>query len=170
MHTITTIGYEGASPADFDAALASAGVNLVVDVRAVAISRKVGFSKTALSKRLQGRGLDYIHLRELGDPKPGRDAARAGDMKLFQQIYSEHLTTSAAKADLAKLKMLSTLNIVALLCYEASPEDCHRSIVAKVVAKLENLSIVHLLVETRRTRARGRSRADHNSCESVAAA
>ena len=170
MQTITTIGYEGASPADFDAALAAAGVNFVVDVRAVAISRKVGFSKTALSERLRGRGLGYIHLRGLGDPKAGRDAARAGEMDLFRQIYGEHLTTSAAKADLAKLQMLAPSNTVALLCYEADPEDCHRLTVAKLVAKSENLLIVHLSVETGRTRARGRSRADHHSCESMASA
>ena len=157
MQSITTIGYEGACPANFDAALAGAGVDLVVDVRAVAISRKAGFSKTALSERLRDRGLQYVHLRGLGDPKPGREAARAGDMALFRRIFGAHLATADAKADLARLQVLAATKTVALLCYEADAEGCHRSIVAKLVANAGNLSILHLTVEPERTAARGRS-------------
>jgi len=170
MQPITTIGYEGANPTDFDATLASARVNVVVDVRAVAISRKAGFSKTALQDRLQANGLQYIHLRGLGDPKPGREAARAGDMALFRQIFGAHLTTPDAQADLATLKALAAAKTVALLCYESDPEGCHRSIIAKLVAKSVNLAIVHLSVEAQRAPISGRSRADNHSRQSLAAA
>jgi uncharacterized protein (DUF488 family) len=170
MQKIVTIGYEGATPADFDAALAAAGVDLVVDVRAVAISRKVGFSKSALSQRLRDRGLEYVHLRGLGDPKPGREAAQRGDMELFRQIFGAHLATAYANADLARLKALAATKTVALLCYEANAKSCHRSIVANLVANSGNLSIVHLSVKAERTAAIGQSRADHYSRKSVAAA
>ncbi len=170
MQKITTIGYEGASPDKFDAALAAASVDVVVDVRAVAVSRKAGFSKTALSQRLRSRGLEYVHLRGLGDPKPGREAARAGNMALFRQIFGAHLESADAKADLARLKAIAATKTVALLCYEADAQGCHRSILAKLVANSGNHSIVHLSVESERTTARGQSREGDHSRQSLAAA
>ncbi|HVY35057.1 MAG TPA: DUF488 domain-containing protein [Caulobacteraceae bacterium] len=170
MNAIATIGYEGATPDAFDAALLRADIELVVDVRAVAISRKRGFSKTALSERLRNLGFDYIHLRGLGDPKPGREAARAGDMVLFREIFDRYLATAVAKSELEKLLSLALEKRVALLCYEADPEGCHRTIVANSIAKLGNLSILHLKVESERAANSGRSRTDNYSGESVAAA
>jgi len=170
MTTIATIGYEGATPEAFDAALELASVDMVVDVRAVAISRRRGFSKTALSDRLRGIGLDYVHLRGLGDPKPGREAARAGDMALFREIFGAHMATDVAKVDLEALRVLVAERKVALLCYEADAAGCHRTIVADAIAKHGNLSILHLRVEQGRAVAGGRSRADNRSGEGLAAA
>lgn len=170
MNAIATIGYEGATPDAFDAALLRAGVELVVDVRAVAISRKRGFSKTALSDRLRGIGFEYIHLRGLGDPKPGREAARAGDMPLFREIFDRHMATPAAKSELEKLLLLTSKMRVALLCYEADPDCCHRTIVANSIAKLGKMPILHLRVEQSGTSSSGRSRTDDHSGEGLAAA
>jgi len=170
MKTIATIGYEGAAPEAFDAALEKAGVELVVDVRAMALSRRPGFSKTVLSDRLRRLGLDYVHLRGLGDPKAGRDAARAGDITLFRKIFSRHLETQVAQADLETLRTLAAKKRVVLLCYEADAAACHRTIVANSIAKSENWSIVHLNVEQGQSASRGRSRTNHNSREGVAAA
>ncbi len=170
MNAIATVGYEGATPTAFDLALLSADIELVVDVRAVAISRKFGFSKTVLSDRLRQLGMDYVHLRGLGDPKPGREAARAGDMLLFRAIFAKHMVTPEASSDLEKLLSLALKKRVALLCYEADPEGCHRTIVANSIAKLGNLSILHLRVESERAANSGRSRTDNYSGESVAAA
>jgi uncharacterized protein (DUF488 family) len=170
MNDIATIGYEGAAPDAFDAALEEAGVELVVDVRAMAISRRRGFSKTLLSARLRSNGLDYIHLRGLGDPKLGREAARAGNMPLFRKIFSEHLETATALQDLETLRILVTARRVVLLCYEADATTCHRTIVANRLAKCANLSIVHLRVDRGHTTSSGRSRADHHSRQGLAAA
>jgi uncharacterized protein (DUF488 family) len=170
MKTIATIGYEGATPEAFDATLKRAGVELVVDVRAVAISRRRGFSKTALANRLIGNGLAYVHLRGLGDPKPGREAARAGDLALFREIFGEHLNTPAAQLDLQSLRKLAAGRRVALLCYEAEADACHRTIVANSIAKLGNLAIVHLRVERGQSASGGRVRANHRSREGLAAA
>lgn len=170
MKTIATIGYEGATPEAFDAALEHASVDVVVDVRAVAISRRRGFSKTALSERLRGIGLDYVHLRGLGDPKPGREAARAGNMTLFRKIFGAHMATDVAQVDLEALRALVADRKVALLCYEADAAGCHRTIVADAIAKPENLPILHLRVEQGRAATGGQARADNRSGEGLAAA
>lgn len=169
MKPLTTIGYEGSQPEAFDDALLAAGVDVVVDVRAVAISRKRGFSKTALADRLRQRGMQYVHLRGLGDPKPGRDAARAGDFSAFQAIFGAHLHTQAAQSDLASLRALARSQRVALLCYEADAANCHRSIVAQLVATSEDLSIMHLRVDQGQNGC-GRARANHSPGEGLAAA
>jgi hypothetical protein len=81
-----TIGYEGATLPEVIGRLRAAGVEVVVDVRAVAASRRAGFSKTVLRESLAAEGIGYEHVRALGTPKPGRDAAarraswRGGDL------------------------------------------------------------------------------------------
>ena len=90
MPLIYTIGYEGTDIERFVATLKIVGIGTLADVRAVAVSRKKGFSKSALSARLDAEGIQYFHFIELGDPKPGRDAARA-DSDKFRVIYELHL-------------------------------------------------------------------------------
>jgi uncharacterized protein (DUF488 family) len=170
MKPIWTIGYEGASPEDFDATLRAAGIDVLIDVRAVAISRRPGFSKTALSDRVEGQGIAYLHLRGLGDPKPGREAARSGNMALFRTIFATHLSTPEAQIDLETLKAVAGKRRVALLCFESDAGGCHRTIVANEVANSGNVSIVHLAVERGRAAKDGQSRTDHHSGESLAAA
>ena len=170
MPKVATIGYEGARPEALDAALKAAGVSLVVDVRAVAISRRAGFSKTALRDRLLGQDIGYLHLRALGDPKPGREAARSGDMPLFRKIFAQHMQTPEAKAQLLQLQQLVGSRDVALLCYEADASGCHRSIIAQQLAESSELSIVHLTVDRGGATTIGRTRALDHTCEGLATA
>ena len=79
----------------FLSALQEAQVELLVDVRAVASSRRPGFSKTKLAANLAGKGIDYLHLRGLGTPADGRAAAHAGRVAEMQAIYAEHLRTDS---------------------------------------------------------------------------
>lgn len=144
MTELLTIGYEGSTPEAFDAALAAARVELVVDVRAIAASRRRGFAKTALSDRLADAGISYIHLRELGDPKPGREAARAGRWAEFLSIFSAHLAMPEAIGGLVRLSELAVRKRTALLCYEADAAQCHRAIVAERVARNCELVVAHL--------------------------
>lgn len=130
MNTLYTIGYEGTDIDRLIATLKAVGVTLLADVRAVAASRKKGFSKNGLREKLAGEGIEYVHLVELGDPKPGRDAARAGKIGEFRQIYSAHLETAGSIAALKVLQDISVTNSVCLLCFERNPSDCHRTIVA----------------------------------------
>lgn len=142
--TLHTIGYEGAALDGFLSALGRARVSLVIDVRAVAVSRRKGFSKTALAAALAMNGIDYLHLRDLGDPKPGREAAREGRMADFRRIYRAHLTKSVARAALAEASKAATQQAACLLCYEAEPNGCHRSIVAAELARNAAFAINHL--------------------------
>jgi uncharacterized protein (DUF488 family) len=127
---LCTIGYERALLSDVIARLEGAGVELVVDVRAVAASRRPGFSKPVLSASLNEAGMEYAHLQGLGTPKAGRVAARAGRTAEMREIYEAHLAEPEAVADLAEACALAAQRRCALLCYEASAADCHRAIVA----------------------------------------
>jgi uncharacterized protein (DUF488 family) len=130
MTTIYTIGYEGTDIARFLATLRAVGIDTVVDVRALALSRKKGFSKRALASSLAAEGIRYVHMPALGDPKPGREAARAGRHAEFRRIYSEHLLGIRAQTALVTLAKISAGGTTCLLCFERDPEVCHRSIVA----------------------------------------
>lgn len=134
---LATIGYENAPQAQVIDTLKAAGVEVVIDVRAVASSRRAGFSKTLLASSLSEAGIDYIHLQKLGTPKAGRDAARAGRTQEMRDIFEGHMVEPAAQLELAKAGEIATHRKAALLCYEASACDCHRSILAaKLKARL----------------------------------
>ena len=147
MRTIATIGYQAATMQSFLRALADAKVDLLVDIRAVASSRRPGFSKTALAASLREAGIDYLHLRSLGTPADGRAAARAGKHEVMREIFLEHMETPAAQAELASLAELAASHRVCVLCFEADPAHCHRSIVASELARLMPLSVNHLMPE-----------------------
>jgi uncharacterized protein (DUF488 family) len=142
-----TIGYEGATLDRFLDALSRAGVRLVIDVRAVAVSRRRGFSKSALAAALAGADVAYVHIRDLGDPKPGREAARAGRMDEFRRVYRAHLRSDSARAALAEAAAAARERTACLLCYEAAPSDCHRTIVATAIAKGTGLAVQHLFTQ-----------------------
>ncbi len=130
-----TIGYEAADINDFLETLRVAKVDVLVDVRDIAVSRRKGFSKTALSLALESHGIEYIHLRGLGDPKPGREAARRGDFDAFKKIFGEHMYTEKAVADLNRAIEISSTQRACLMCYERDPTNCHRTIVARTISE-----------------------------------
>lgn len=145
---LNTIGYEGASLDDFIQTLNAARITLLIDIRERAQSRRRGFSKTALSERLAAANIQYMHLRELGDPKPGREAARSGDMALFRRIYLSVLNSKAAQLALESIVREADSNVVCLLCYERNHEDCHRKLVSdriesRVGCKTRHLGVKH---------------------------
>lgn len=123
---LNTIGYESADLSDFVATLNEADVDILIDVRDRAQSRRKGFSKTALSEALKAGGIDYLHLRELGDPKEGREAARSGKWEEFHKIYSAVLRSDVAQNAMELIIELSNNKSVCLLCYERDHRTCHR--------------------------------------------
>jgi uncharacterized protein (DUF488 family) len=141
---VATIGYERTRLPDLISRLQTASVTLVIDVRAIAASRRLGFSKTLLSGSLADAGLDYVHLRDLGTPKSGRIAARAGRTAEMTQIFAAHLQTGAAQGALARAIELSLGRRVCLLCYEADPSCCHRAIVAAEITARTGAEVVDL--------------------------
>src|SRR5258707_13508315 len=103
-----TIGYEQTPAKAVLDELEGAGVKLLVDVRAVAASRRPGFSKSQLAAGLDERGISYLHLRGLGTPKEGREAARGGKFPLLHRIYDAHLNTPQARGDVTERAALGT--------------------------------------------------------------
>ncbi|HZD90473.1 MAG TPA: DUF488 domain-containing protein [Pseudolabrys sp.] len=138
MTTLFTIGYEKATPAAVMKELARAKIELVVDTRAVAASRRPGFSKRQLAAGLDEAGIAYLHLQKLGTPAEGREAARAGDLDTLWRVYDAHMKEPDAKAALDELVgLLKSGKRVALLCYCRDPKSCHRSrIVARVKKRM----------------------------------
>ncbi|OWV86958.1 DUF488 domain-containing protein [Rhizobium sp. R693] len=130
MKSLMTIGYEGSSIDDFVATLEVARVRVLVDVRAVTVSRKKGFSKNGLAARLEKHGIRYVHAKDLGDPKPGREAARAGDYDSFRRIFGAHLATAEAQRAVEEVAAIAQSELTCLMCYEHDPITCHRKIVA----------------------------------------
>jgi len=145
---VDTIGYEGATPASFLAALRDARVALLVDVRAVAMSRRPGFAKTRLAANLDEVGIEYLHLRGLGTPADGRAAAKSGRHAEMHRIFREHMHSDAAQADLATLvSIIQGGRRVCLMCFERDPAHCHRSLVVEALAKHLAIEVNHLFAE-----------------------
>lgn len=145
MDSIATIGYEASTMKSFLEALQEAGVDLLVDVRALANSRRPGFAKTRLTANLAEAGIDYLHLRGLGTPADGRAAAHAGRYDELREIFLGHMQTAATQDELAILATLvRSGRRVCLMCLEADPAHCHRSMVASALAAVMPLRIDNL--------------------------
>ena len=140
-----TIGYEGRTADELPRSVAASGITTVIDVRDLPLSRKRGFSKTALALLLAGSGVDYVHERGLGNPKPLRDHVKAGgDWGWFAQVFRERLVGAGDALDHV-LAIMRRGEVVCLLCYEADAKRCHRSLVADALAeKAHGLVVRHL--------------------------
>jgi uncharacterized protein (DUF488 family) len=140
-----TIGYEQTPAKSVLDELERAGVKLLVDVRAVASSRRPGFSKNQLAAGLDERGIAYLHLRGLGTPKDGRVAARGGKFDVLHKIYAKHLKTPQAREELDELSSLvQKSDPVCILCYERDHLHCHRRWIAEIIEDREGVRIENL--------------------------
>jgi uncharacterized protein (DUF488 family) len=148
VHTLHTVGYEHATVRGFLEVLTAAGVELLIDVRAVASSRRPGFAKTKLAANLAGAGIDYLHLRSVGTPADGRAAARAGRHAEMREIFLEHLATPDAREGLEQLERIVRSGTRAcLLCLEADPTHCHRKMITDALEERIPLRVVHLRMD-----------------------
>lgn len=129
--TIFTIGYQATTMGAFLTALRDAGVEQVIDVRALPLSRRPGFSKNSLAATLKDAGIGYVHLKALGTPKPGRDAAKKGDWQTMETIYACQLELPEAQAEAAKMRDLAAEKPSALLCFERDAHHCHRTMLLR---------------------------------------
>jgi uncharacterized protein (DUF488 family) len=139
---IFTIGYEGATVPEFIAALKGAGVERLIDVRALPLSRRPGFSKSPLKGALEESGIQYVHLKALGTPAQGRAAARAGRHSDLERIYAGQLELPEAMAQSAQMLELAAEKPSALMCMEREPAHCHRTLLLNAVAP--DAETVHL--------------------------
>jgi uncharacterized protein (DUF488 family) len=142
-----TMGYEGLNIDDFIVRLKEAGVESVVDVRAIPISRKKGFSKTAFSSKLQEAGIDYLHIAALGCPKSVRNTYREdGDWNSYTRGFLAYLNTQ--QQSVVSLAKLSRSSVSCLVCFEADFNYCHRSLVARAAVSFGAAQIAHITRET----------------------
>jgi uncharacterized protein (DUF488 family) len=145
MQPLRTIGYQEAAAGTTIECLNDAGIELLVDVRAVAASRRPGFSKRQLAAGLAAAGIDYLHLQKLGTPKAGREAVRGGRPEEMRRIYAAHLETPEAQTELATLaEIVRSDRSVCLLCFERDPRHCHRTILAERLEDALGVTVVHL--------------------------
>jgi uncharacterized protein (DUF488 family) len=141
---LSTIGYEAADLADFIATLHAASVTRVIDVRELPFSRKKGFAKNALSSALSSAGIYYHHLKGLGDPKEGREAARRNETTRFLAIFERHIQTAFAQEHLREAANFAVKGGACLLCYERDHLACHRALVARAIADTIPIQVRHL--------------------------
>ncbi|HBO1240754.1 TPA: DUF488 family protein [Pseudomonas aeruginosa] len=139
-----TAGYEGLSFEAFLSHLKQAQIDKVLDVREYPLSRKPGFSKKALAERLADAGIAYEHCPPLGCPKPIRNRYKvdrnwsqyAQDFRVYVRTLNDVLLGLAAEASEKR---------VCMVCYEADPNFCHRSLIAEAVRELDATSETHHL-------------------------
>ena len=143
--TLFTIGYQQTPQKAVLDELESAGVKLLIDVRAVTSSRRPGFSKNQLTASLDERGIAYIHLKALGTPKEGRLAARSANYDALERIFSAHLKRPEARQQLDELAALvKQAGPVCLLCYERDHRHCHRQMIAQIIEQRHHVRIENL--------------------------
>jgi len=140
-----TVGYQGRSVEELIETLESAKVHIVIDVRAMPVSRRPSFSKAALSKALESRDIEYLNIPELGAGKALRETHRNGDFKAFARDYRRTVLVNR-RGRVARLAEMVATQRVCLLCYEVNPEECHRSLLATAVARYirGEVDVIHL--------------------------
>ena len=146
MPRLATIGYEGAALAGFVDALTGEGVGILVDVRAVPASSRPEFSKRALAESLGAVGIAYRHLPALGNPREGREAARAGRIEEYRRIFAARLAEATAREALAEVAELMAEDYPCLMCLERGPVRCHRMMVADALTAMTGIAARHLTV------------------------
>lgn len=141
-----TVGYEGRVLEDFVEELVDSGVEVLVDVREMPMSRKPGFSKSKLSARVTEEGIDYLHLRSLGSPRDSRKKLReSGDFESFSREYVDHLEGNVEDVH-SLLDLILGGRRIALMCFERDHARCHRTLLARELLNgaVDDLRVFHL--------------------------
>jgi len=140
-----TVGYEGTTIDTFIANLLTNNVDCILDVRALPLSRKPGFSKSELARRLNCAKIQYIHLADLGSPKPIRQKLKSThDYSTFFKKMDAYLANKKEAIETAYEYVMN--NTCCLMCFERLPAKCHRKLVAKKIKTKEGngLQIMHI--------------------------
>lgn len=132
---LVSIGYEGRSAEDLVRELSAQGVDVLVDVRLTPLSRKPGLSKRRLAERLAEAGIDYLHLKALGNPKENRQPFWDGRVGDGCQAFNDLLASEGPQAALQIIVELMDTSTVAILCFERDHDRCHRQVVTERVVE-----------------------------------
>ncbi len=130
---VGSVGYERHKDSRaFGEHLRDSGVQRLIDVRELPISRRRGYAKTALSEALAEAGVEYVHVKALGNPKPLRDLYKSGRVEEGRARYREHLLNEH-RQDLQELVGLLREKPSALMCVEHDPSTCHRTVIVEAL-------------------------------------
>lgn len=156
--TLMTIGYEGLDISTFLEALKTNKVAVLVDVRELPLSRKKGFSKSALAASVERAGIAYLHMPELGCPRDIRHGYyRDGDWSRYKKRFNAHLKRQDAA--LSGLAAMARKDRACLVCFEADHKSCHRSLVTTALGTLYKATVKHLRVKSAQAGDRRRAAA-----------
>lgn len=150
-----TIGYTGYSIDEFCEVLSQNGIERLVDIREIPISRKAGFSKSALRTNLEAAGIDYVHYRRLGSPRDFRHQLwETGDYQTFFARVRRHIASSDATADVREVIKLARKASACLMCCCPDWERCHRKCVVEAISEHSYFAYEHLQREPAAARQR----------------
>lgn len=128
-----SVGYERHRDSEqFARHLRQAGVERLIDVRELPISRRRGYAKTALAAALQSVGIEYMHIKALGNPKPYRDLYKSGRISEGRDAYRKLLVGERLDT-LRELVPLLEGKRSALMCVEHDKEVCHRLVIMQAL-------------------------------------
>ena len=131
-YKLLTIGYEGRDIEEFVSRLKRHRVDRLIDIREIPASRKKGFSKNALKDRLEGEGMEYVHIRELGSPRKIRNKLREDwNYDYFFRKFDEYLAGNSHLIEQVYTFLSTGVNC--LMCFEREPNKCHRQSVAREI-------------------------------------
>lgn len=134
---IFTVGYEGTNIDEVLDVLKGHNIDTLLDVRLTPLSRKSGFSKTALSSYLFGNGIAYIHVKSLGCPNSIRNPYKEdGNWDLYTNRYKKFLETRIE--DVMDITSIALTTNCCLLCFERNANFCHRSFIADRMVEVSN--------------------------------
>lgn len=124
-----SVGYERhKDSAEFAQLLRTAGVERLIDVRELPISRRRGYAKTALGEAMENEGIEYVHMRDLGNPKPYRDLYKSGRVEEGRRLYTSYLHEEQ-RAALERLASMLPEKKTVLMCVEHDAAICHRTVI-----------------------------------------
>jgi len=142
-----TFGYEGLDIDAFISRLHEVGIQTILDVRELPLSRKKGFSKSSFSERLSDANVGYLHAPTLGCPKEIRDRYRKdSDWAEYTRAFQAYMVSQVAAT--RELVKLSKATATCLVCFEAEYTMCHRTYVARAALAQGGLPVMHLTART----------------------
>jgi uncharacterized protein (DUF488 family) len=141
--TVYSIGYQGTDLPSFIHVLKSFEIDILLDVRLTPWSRKPGFSKTKFSNALAAAGIEYIHVREAGNPKELREQAQSIEecLRMYRDFLVDDPSGTEALTSILEERRESR---ICLMCFERLPSECHRSILLDVIEEAVNHETIHI--------------------------
>lgn len=133
QHGVFGIGYEGQNVDTFICGLAASGTRVLADVRLNPISRKRGFSKRLLAASLAKAGIGYWHIPELGNPRWNRDGfgGPLAEVLEARARFAGLIGDGTAGTRLEEIAAAARDGVVAVMCFEADEQACHRYVVLR---------------------------------------